>query len=940
MLHCPCYDAHEEFQKIVDLKNTGVVIYRLNSHLKYINEESVMKSTSKNPEDIFILHNTKENDIISANVMEAFDKYGISCPRCIHLLKSAKKMLEIVPKVKGNEIMGVCDHCLKKLTSCIKCDKVVKEFLKTRKDDDSECKKQNLKKHLSKVNILLNDVIWKNKLVREKSGILSHLNFLNLRHNTPALSPEPEIDNALDPGTMRKSSPWARLRRHRSLHIHPGVTKTKRGKTVTKNVLFSSRSHEDLTYGDDWSSIGDDDTLHSETLNSADEATRKSHDMNFEFNKEHDSKIDKTIYDNYETTKNWRDINFELNKQRDSKIDKLKNKQYIKLETDVDTKSILDTLKLTKSMPDVHTVFEKSLLHTLSQKYNSEDSFLNVISGLDDDQLNNGFEYCFPKEVDDSTKKLPRLASSSELISNTQNMLREIAEKERNKREEEHSRKRKEKEEKQIALKEKRSKEKERLLHEEETKEKKEIAFDDTKKEKTLTDDDLKHNLERTQIEAESIEQKKEIETIENVESKQTKEASKKNKIEQSHNQKVVITRDKLKKVKEKSYDEPVESKEEPSSSNRKQLTKSLSDKTTEDLKKGFSKNRDNKDISITEKDVQHTRDRKKPLNDSMSKREDVVTKKEKELEDTIERKKKDSNMKSDKDNETKKERHKKDLRPAHEESKEKSSKEIENVNSKSPVKDNEQKKTKENDAKNVKENNAGKDDKAAADEFLKLLAAQNKQKEEDSKQKKLMEDQQRKANEAADKATSNVTKKQSSPHTKKPAKKLPSPLSPKTKRDHFEPNKADLSITHIKMKKQSGDDLLLRLVRLHKSGARKILYKKNDEQKARDMLARHKRHNKDLKNGCIICNQSDIELELESLLGHKNIGDEFANMIIGEKIYKYKAPLKDEQISIFKLADKNIEEIEKKNEEPPEKECLKTPSPVTAKGTKAVSSF
>ncbi|CAH0690820.1 unnamed protein product [Chilo suppressalis] len=944
MLRCPCLNVKEEFQKIVDLKNTGVVVYRCISHLKYVRKKGVLQSSKvNNPTDVYILHNTNDKEILPADIVTAFDEKKISCPRCIHLFKTAKSMLKIMPKIGAKNIMGICNHCRKKLTSCYKCDQAVKQFVITR-DKYKDSNKKSSQSYLSKVNSLLNK---EGKQVREKKHTSSDIHILNLHHNSSTTSSKPKIAVVFESKTMRTKFLWASLGSKHSLYSI-STTMIKKRKAATKSELFYSRSLQNVRYDSSWSRSNDG-----------------------------------TNWDNYRSPKQYKHFKYgKLDVRNDFKSDEhimvVQDAQFKQsIISDRNAKSTKSNLKgneLRKSMPVIKMRgFDDSSVLQLSVKYNSEDGSLNTISSNMDITLTNNFKYYFPKKFDDRHKEIHKFASSSELIRNTRNMLRDRAEKDRTKHEA-GGMKQEGKEKKNIKGEEKKLKERERLKPEQEfthAEDREEIFSAKQKQEKTIPADDEPSltKLEKRIIQG-GYKKSTDFKTEESKTKKDTTgneltyESVKRDTAFASEDKKIFRkqkTEDVINKFEQKGYEE-FDKQLKKTVKDKSKLVKYVTIQKYKDVNGMVNKEKETSDktdkknhskISKYSKEDKGVVENQKAIKERKGKGHmsdtiiseigvDDIYKYNKLICETTKQQKHSNdlgNLSSKGDSLIKKKRHRNNLK-------------IDTNSGIAALDKDTNLHAFDSKAVSKEEQGPEKGFKATANDFKKLLAEQIKQKKAEQNRRKNEAEIETKANQSVDKRNtetkksprSNILKDLYNEHVPEQLKQMEAkekrknetvnnkivsaPPSPTTKSKQVKPTQTDLSIAQIKMKKPSGDDLILKLVKLQQSSPPKSsLHKQLDEEKISKLIAQHISHKNDFEANCIICNQSDADLELESLLNEKVPSDQMKNfIIIGEKIYKYRVPvkqvIKEEQIIFFSV-DENIEKIE-------------PPAAVTAKATKA----
>lgn len=217
-----------------------------------------------------------------------------------------------------------------------------------------------------------------------------------------------------------------------------------------------------------------------------------------------------------------------------------------------------------------------------------------------------------------------------------------------------------------------------------------------------------------------------------------------------------------------------------------------------------------------------------------------------------------------------------------------------------------EQKETTKKEEKKKKEEPSTKeevkkfDKKDDLEEFKKILAEQKKHKEEEKRARK-KEEENHKMKKDTDKAVTTqevLLKNVETKTNKKQSKEIKSDVKPdiqtKAKLNAEDAETKDLQLNQITVRTPSTDDLILRLVKLKQSYPRK-----NKERPKRlseinidpNVIATHKCHQNKQPN-CIICNDSELELDIENIVNKKFENSKVADIIVGEKILKHKPHL------------------------------------------------
>ncbi|KAJ8736470.1 hypothetical protein PYW08_007126 [Mythimna loreyi] len=159
---CPCYKgSHQDFQKLVELKDSSLVIYCYKTHTEDIHQQSKQDESLEGSEstsrDVFIIHNRKDTRLSTSQLTSELEKKNISCPRCRKIFEHAQELMQEINSIEKNIVIGICDHCRKKAQTqfCV-CDKIVRKF-KFAKSEQKENVKKHVKTCLSKMEHILKD---------------------------------------------------------------------------------------------------------------------------------------------------------------------------------------------------------------------------------------------------------------------------------------------------------------------------------------------------------------------------------------------------------------------------------------------------------------------------------------------------------------------------------------------------------------------------------------------------------------------------------------------------------------------------------------------------------------------------------------------------------------------------------------------------------------
>ncbi|XP_064076756.1 reticulocyte-binding protein homolog 2a-like [Vanessa tameamea] len=197
---------------------------------------------------------------------------------------------------------------------------------------------------------------------------------------------------------------------------------------------------------------------------------------------------------------------------------------------------------------------------------------------------------------------------------------------------------------------------------------------------------------------------------------------------------------------------------------------------------------------------------------------------------------------------------------------------------------------------------NKGSSTKDNIEEFKKVLAEQKKQNEEE-KLKRKEEEEKKRRQEEEDKMKKKEEKKQIEETViKRQAEKEPksdkkSDLKTKTK-TKIKDETSELKANQIKVRNPSTDDLILQLVKLKQSQhtqKQRVQPKRLSELNIDPTVIKtHKGHLSIKQSDCIICNDSELELDIDNIDSSKYESKEVTDIIIGQQIFKYKPHIEE----------------------------------------------
>nr|XP_021185796.2 uncharacterized protein LOC110373031 [Helicoverpa armigera] len=154
---CRCCKAPcaGDFKKIAELKDSKIAIY------VYTNKDAQGKENAVETVNTFILHNTGSKQIARPDFMAELKRTRSECGQCRVIVDGIHKLLEEMKHIKGNEVLGICEHCrLAKFfkTPCEKCNYAVSRFISINQKRQEELQ-QRSKMWLCKVKCLLQSIL-------------------------------------------------------------------------------------------------------------------------------------------------------------------------------------------------------------------------------------------------------------------------------------------------------------------------------------------------------------------------------------------------------------------------------------------------------------------------------------------------------------------------------------------------------------------------------------------------------------------------------------------------------------------------------------------------------------------------------------------------------------------------------------------------------------
>ncbi|KAF9412495.1 hypothetical protein HW555_009019, partial [Spodoptera exigua] len=225
---CACHHECQVFHKLAELKDAGLVVYYHNKRKKDTFVFFVLVGVTKDnaveqadaPQAVFILHNTKDVMIKSSDIKSELESKHIPCPRCRKAFQHLQKVMQNVTSIDRKEVMGICDHCRKKVEkskkTCSTCEEIVKVFISV-KGQQKEDTKQFIKIWLSRMGFyfkeplkidqsLLNEKDPGDKIISKDSGEYSNVNLDPLAQKSSLPKHEPEVEQMFTSQTHKSDS--------------------------------------------------------------------------------------------------------------------------------------------------------------------------------------------------------------------------------------------------------------------------------------------------------------------------------------------------------------------------------------------------------------------------------------------------------------------------------------------------------------------------------------------------------------------------------------------------------------------------------------------------------------------------------------------------------------------------------------------------------------
>ncbi|XP_046977864.1 calponin homology domain-containing protein DDB_G0272472-like, partial [Vanessa cardui] len=744
----------------------------------------------------------------------------IKCARCKYLFQHAEKLIKKIHHIDKFGIIGLCDYCKDRIP-CEHCYEVLKKFIASKN------------KETKKVNDFiqwLNNVKHNLKSNKLQSRSLSNLHLTKQRNFTldPKIIHELRRDQFSDTETSRNTVQTESQQNVSTIVSFNGTpVGGDKAELVTdkiKRYFFDTDSnlieHSDVRF-----------------------RLQKRKELKFPSKYTHISQdgINVNVHDlDLVNLLHRKDINYHsFNNSEDKFSDNLPFKY------DYTEKS-----NLSRSPTEIRENVEEKKTNISPTDLHSQD-VLKFGEGISQGSLQKDFSFVFIKPINKQPKIPSKYKSSSELIKDTKDMIRERSEKEKTLRE--------------IKLKEKNI----NFLKVVSSKPKKKKETLEETKEIVLLDDDQKiHDIDTEKLTTEEpTTDKKEKESVNKLSHKLPKSEKEKMKIDQKKkiDDKDLMKVDKV-ATKVKKETEKQEKYEKLTTKVKKETEKQEKDEkiSTKVKKETEKQEKDEKVLTQVKKETQ-----------KQEKVEKNVIEKEQKVRDSEKKTKKepsvDLNKKEDLSSEKKQPKH--------------------DANKGSSTKDN-------------------------IDEFKKLLAEQKKQNEEAEKLRKKEEEEKKRRNEEEEKKRRKEEeekkrrneeeekrrkKEEEEKRLKDSAIKRQGEKEPKSEKKSELKSKSKVDANQIKIRTPSTDDLILQLVRLKQSqhtGKQRVQPKRLSELNIDPTVIKtHRGHLSNKQSNCVICNDSELELDIENIDRIKCESKEVTDIIIGQQIFKYK-PHTEENIN------------------------------------------
>ncbi|XP_073957766.1 uncharacterized protein isoform X2 [Choristoneura fumiferana] len=933
---CSCYKLGTdciEFRKIAESQDRGLAIYQ---YIPETNDERPSESS-----EAFILSSNK-NAITREDITTVFEYSKMTCPRCIKIVKHAESLVTNVQLGEVQDVLGVCDHCRLKerlrTTSSCRCKEVVKKFT-TNAKEKREAQRNRVKRWLTQVQHLLkNASIGDSKGYKLKKRARSELSLDKLFSDFNRSEPKYYKEESRAEEKLKTSAQLPNTARTSSFSERVDDVYTD-AKTYLKRVTKSVK-HRGDTSEPSFIDFPQDKQIDD----IAKPGFSKSEDRQLAVSKLGEIKMEHKKFTSFLERS---EENFEP-KPKHKMLSILKfreNEQFKKQEKNeffrkpslkgnrLKAVSEQDVSSLGKA-PEFTSKSKTSLEGGLMPSLEKQTSLLPEMpwtKSSSEQNLSRNFSFLFPKEKIEIIERHTSRISSADIIKNLQDTLRRKAEEEQRKKEEELKRKHEEKERTKLEKKEKsRIEAEKKILADEEKKRITEKTPNTTEKaEKTPQ----KTSKDQIIIEEKGQESGEKQEKLQN---QKTEQKSKADKIQKQK----LEAQDKLKKGKDSSKQDKEEIQTEKAKIAEAKLAEKEAQKVLKEQQKKEKEERAQKAESEKIKAQQKLKqDKAEKLNQKLEEKDSLKKAKDDRLQKDA-----DNTAKTDKvpqkdattkkDNVTQKdETAKKDIVTQKDETTKK-----DNVTQKDETAKKGETTKKDETIKESGSDKKGEEDKqtqrAANDELKALLALQEKDKAEREKLKKQQEIEkelaEKKAMEAERmaKEAKNTNKHDKQKEVKdKPVKSEETP----SKKPESPPPPKDLAFKDVKVRKQSGDDLILRLVKLKQNEPRHRESYRFSRMHLPDIFIKtHARHKcKDPK--CPVCRNSELGLDYDECLiaaAHTYKPEEITDIIIGEKIYKnttpYRKPQEKEKETMVEFVDETECTVTVKKEDEVMQESLK----------------
>nr|XP_013189093.1 unnamed protein product [Amyelois transitella] len=127
---CKCCktQCNRDFRKVLELKNSGLVVY-IHQRCEKKKEEMY---------DAVILFNTTDKHFKRSTFLSELGRQNVKCIPCQNIIHRVQNLLTEIKCIKGNETIGICDYCKRaNISNCKRCEYVVNKFMTLEREAES-----------------------------------------------------------------------------------------------------------------------------------------------------------------------------------------------------------------------------------------------------------------------------------------------------------------------------------------------------------------------------------------------------------------------------------------------------------------------------------------------------------------------------------------------------------------------------------------------------------------------------------------------------------------------------------------------------------------------------------------------------------------------------------------------------------------------------------